>query len=578
MAAQLDTRDSTIVNITDLPSIDIALQTLARRSMFWRPVYLAQSAWLEHIPFAFWLTEAHRPRVIVELGVHYGVSYFAFCQAVERLGLDTRCFGVDTFKGDEHAGIYDEQVFEQVRAHNELQYSGFSRLVRSTFDDALKHFADHSIDLLHIDGLHTIEAVRHDFESWLPKLSKRAIVIMHDTNVRERNFGVFKLFESLRQQYPHFEFVHGHGLGVLGVGKEQHELMQMLFHASNNEHSRQSVQEVFSRLGQACSSALAASKQQEKATLLSKSVEKQKKQIDDTTRSLEKAKSDINSLNKALVGAKETIHSQKQQQVMEREHFAERAKLFDELRTELKEEKARLLTQLEALSAELQLKNLELSTLSHERNESQRKIDAAMAQVAARDHSITTLNEKLAACLAFEQKQNEIVTALSTEKKALVERVAEQERIIAELRQAVDDERSDFIHASEQLHAREAELAQTHARFLQASSELETLREEGARQVSEISTLKQTLAARDETLETLNETLTAYANEVIDLRKNAESKTIEQQSLQSRVTHLQSQNEEMAHENQALIAERRQQAAELDAHLKKLAELTKKLD
>ena len=50
------------------------LRPLAHRSMFWRPTYLAPSAWTEHVPFAFWLVEAHRPRVFVELGTHFGTS------------------------------------------------------------------------------------------------------------------------------------------------------------------------------------------------------------------------------------------------------------------------------------------------------------------------------------------------------------------------------------------------------------------------------------------------------------------------------------------------------------------------
>ena len=128
--------------------------SLTTPSMFWRPNYVAQSAWIEHVPFAFWLMENLKPKKFVELGTHYGVSYFAFCQATQRLGLNTRCFAVDTWKGDEHAGIYDENVFQKVKQHNESQYSDFSRLVRSAFDDALSHFEDGTIDLLHIDGLH----------------------------------------------------------------------------------------------------------------------------------------------------------------------------------------------------------------------------------------------------------------------------------------------------------------------------------------------------------------------------------------------------------------------------------------
>ncbi|MGY6519970.1 MAG: class I SAM-dependent methyltransferase [Lysobacteraceae bacterium] len=228
----------------------------AKPSMFRRPGYLGASAWLEHIPFAMWVVEAQRPRTVVELGTHNGASYFAFCQAVAELGLDSSCFAVDTWKGDAHAGFYGEEVHERVRAWNDAHYSAFSRLVRSTFDEALEHFSDGSVDLLHIDGLHTLEAVTHDFRSWRPKLSDRAVVLFHDINVRERGFGVYRLFEELRGQFPSFAFVHGHGLGVLGVGPEQSGDLRRLYALGEGpEAGPAAVREVFARLGRACADA-----------------------------------------------------------------------------------------------------------------------------------------------------------------------------------------------------------------------------------------------------------------------------------------------------------------------------------
>src|SRR5689334_16347594 len=85
-----------------------------------------QASWLEHAPFAFWLVETLRPRVLVELGTHGGFSYFTFCQAIEYGRLETRCYAVDTWKGDEHAGFYHEDVFNDVKSHNARRYGAFS--------------------------------------------------------------------------------------------------------------------------------------------------------------------------------------------------------------------------------------------------------------------------------------------------------------------------------------------------------------------------------------------------------------------------------------------------------------------
>src|SRR5687767_12445999 len=140
------------------------------------PRRVAPSGWTQHVPFGMFLIDLLRPALVVELGTHYGVSYCAFCQAVQELGIDTRCYAVDTWQGDEQAGVYGPAVLEDLRQHHDSAYGCFSRLIQSTFDEALSQFDDGTVDLLHVDGFHSYQAARHDFEAWLPKVSDRGVV------------------------------------------------------------------------------------------------------------------------------------------------------------------------------------------------------------------------------------------------------------------------------------------------------------------------------------------------------------------------------------------------------------------
>ncbi|MCB0310917.1 MAG: class I SAM-dependent methyltransferase [Bdellovibrionales bacterium] len=203
------------------------------------PDRLAPTAWSGHISFLFSLFRIARPRSFVELGVYNGASFIAACTAARIYETETICFGIDTWQGDEHAGDYSESgdsIFCDLKSFLSENYQ-FAKLIRSTFDSALNDFADGTIDMLHIDGMHTYEAVKGDFESWLPKMSSRGIVLFHDTSVRERNFGVWRFWEEVTEEYPSMEFFHSFGLGVLLVGRDQVSSMSVLIQRWNESVS-----------------------------------------------------------------------------------------------------------------------------------------------------------------------------------------------------------------------------------------------------------------------------------------------------------------------------------------------------
>lgn len=214
---------------------------------FSHPLRIAPSTWAQHVPFAMFLIDILRPKLTVELGTYYGVSYSAFCQAVKELKFDAQCYGIDTWEGDSQSGYFGSEVLSNLKDHHDPLYGSFSRLLQSTFTEASVHFRDHTIDLLHIDGFHTYQAVSQDFAGWLPKMSGRGVILFHDINVREKDFGVWKFWDELKAKYPYFEMMHGYGLGLLAVGEQHPESLQFLLDASESELIR--IREFFYQLG-----------------------------------------------------------------------------------------------------------------------------------------------------------------------------------------------------------------------------------------------------------------------------------------------------------------------------------------
>ncbi len=181
-----------------------------------------------HVPFVYWLVQTIKPKLIVELGTHSGNSYMSMCKAVHDNDLKSECFAVDTWTGDFQSGYYSDYVLQELKKRHK-KYESFSTLMRMTFDEAVHLFRDHSINLLHIDGLHTYEAVVHDFITWQPKLAKDAVVLFHDIETHRDGYGVHKLWSELKQIYKTDEFKHSFGLGILYWGEKPKQMAKINF-------------------------------------------------------------------------------------------------------------------------------------------------------------------------------------------------------------------------------------------------------------------------------------------------------------------------------------------------------------
>ena len=153
----------------------------------------------------------------IELGTHYGCSFFAMCQSIKDHSLSqTTLYAVDTWKGDEQAGFYDESVWQLVNQTKERFFKSVnSQFLRMLFDDAASLFENETFDVIHIDGLHTYDAISHDFNTWYPKLKHNGIMLFHDI-ASGKKYGSDKFWDEIKAKYPcHFEFTHSWGLGIL---------------------------------------------------------------------------------------------------------------------------------------------------------------------------------------------------------------------------------------------------------------------------------------------------------------------------------------------------------------------------
>ena len=175
------------------------------------------SAWKGHKDFAEWLVENTSPKQVVDLGVDYGYSTFVLAKAAQNIP-EAVVTGIDLFEGEGMTGVRD--TYDFVMSIKEQAGLDNLEIIKGEFTEVSQGW-NQEIDILHIDGYHSYEAVSTDFKNWSPFVKEDGIIIFHDINVDNPAFGVKQFFKELsREDGYKLYFLHSYGLGIYTKNKE----------------------------------------------------------------------------------------------------------------------------------------------------------------------------------------------------------------------------------------------------------------------------------------------------------------------------------------------------------------------
>ena len=166
------------------------------------------------------ILEKNRPRVIIEIGTANGGTLFSLSRIASD---DAFIISVD-LPGGEFGGGYPRwkiPLYNSFAIKNQKMY-----LVRAdshkeeTLRKVKSILEGRKVDLLFIDGDHSYEGVKKDFEIYKSLVKKNGIIVFHDIvrHATETNCNVDKFWREIKKKYKNIEIIEDKNQGWGGIG------------------------------------------------------------------------------------------------------------------------------------------------------------------------------------------------------------------------------------------------------------------------------------------------------------------------------------------------------------------------
>jgi predicted O-methyltransferase YrrM len=161
------------------------------------------------------------PLTVLEIGTHKGGTLFLWTCFAKR---NATIVSID-LPGGKFGGGYSRlraALFRRfAKQKQSLHLLRADSHARQTFEVAKNLLGGSGVDLLFIDGDHTYDGVKMDWEMYSPLVREGGIVVFHDIAANYEDTQVKRLWDSIKVGFRHQEYVANpegfYGIGVLFV-------------------------------------------------------------------------------------------------------------------------------------------------------------------------------------------------------------------------------------------------------------------------------------------------------------------------------------------------------------------------
>ena len=160
------------------------------------------------------------PHNIIEIGTNNGGTFFLWAKLFEI----NKLLSID-LPGGQFGGGYNNKKIKFFNCMKNNPNSSFYYILDDShkigiLEKTYEIFGDHKVDFLFIDGDHTYDGVKKDYEMYSPLVRSGGLVAFHDIveHTSNKNCNVDKLWKEIKHKYNYSEIIESKEQSSMGIG------------------------------------------------------------------------------------------------------------------------------------------------------------------------------------------------------------------------------------------------------------------------------------------------------------------------------------------------------------------------